>query len=162
VWNAEEEGRTWEGFCRLIWVRLLRRRTGERIIELAAGDGLVGSLGRWLEQHQGWKAECWEAGKIPRQYFSRFRPVAILHAATAAVEFSSRPAVVFSRSARMNTLLRMEMERSGWNPTVVGLWNKSGRGLWARRMRRLGYRLGLCRDRLEVYQRKERSGACSR
>lgn len=152
-WDAEEKGRTWEGFCRLVWERLCHRRTGGRIFELAAGDGLVGSLGRWLEDHHGWQAECWETREVPRQQLSRFRPKAILHPQDATVSSSAEPVVILSRSCRMHSVLWRGIQRGVWSPRVVGLWNGSGRGLWARRMRFLGYRLALCRDRLEIYRK---------
>lgn len=157
-WDAEEEGRTWEGFCRLVWHKLLDQWKGALIFELAAGDGLVGSLGRWLEKNQGWKAECWETRAVPSAQLRRLRPMSSLHSGKIEPAISEKPSVVVSRSSRTNTILWKAIRDGSWNPELVGLWNRSGRDLWFRRMSGLGYRLALCQDRLEIYTR-EGSGA---
>lgn len=152
-WDAEEEGRTWEGFCRLVWQRLLNCRKKALICELAPGDGVVGSLGRWLEENQGWKAEGWETRAIPSAQHRRLRPMASLHPGKIEPAISGKPSVVVSRSSRTNTILWKAIRGGSWSPEVVGLWNRSGRDLWFWRMRGLGYRLALSQDRLEIYRR---------
>jgi hypothetical protein len=67
--------------------------------------------------------------------------------------------VVVSRSSRTNTILWKAIRGGSWSPEVVGLWNRSGRDLWFRRMRGLGYRLALSQDRLEIYRRGSRAGS---
>jgi hypothetical protein len=137
----------------LVWQKLLDQRKGALMFELAAGDGVVGSLGRWLEENQKWKSECWERRAIPSAQLRRLRPMASLHSGKIEPAISRKPSVVVSRSSRTNTILWKAIRDGRWNPELVGLWNRSGRDLWFWRMSGLGYRLALSQDRLEIYRR---------
>ena len=152
-WNAEEEGKTWEGFCRIFWERVLARRQGGIVFELSAGDGLVGSLGNWLETRHGWRAECWEPKEEPAAQLRRHRPASRVHARPD--EFSHAvPDLVTARSTRSARLTLRQMEAGRWRPAVLAIWNRRGEGHWARRVGPLGYRLVFSLDRFEIYQRK--------
>lgn len=151
-WGLEENGWTQEGFCQVVWEKLLMRKRGGAILELAAGDGLVGSLGRWLEEHQGWDATCEEPAVEPRRQLIKNRPRAqCFQGLKNFVALRTRD-VVTSRSATRSTLLLREMRTSGYRPGLVGIWNRSGRPLWAVRLKQMGYRPVLCQDRMEFYQ----------
>jgi len=152
-WGAEEKGWNQDEFSRICWERLLERTRGDLIMELAAGDGLVGSLGNWLEKNHGWKAVCFEARPGPAEQLKKFRPAARIAVQPGPQWFGESPHVVTSRNSLGNSALVRALKQGVWRPELVGLWNRSGRDLWFRRMRFLGYRLALCQDRLEIYQR---------
>ena len=69
-WNCENRGWTQDGFARLVWEKLLGGKRCGRILECACGDGLIGSLGWWLEKNAGWTADCEEER---RGAFARLR-----------------------------------------------------------------------------------------
>jgi hypothetical protein len=46
------------------------------------------------------------------------------------------------------------MSKVASGPEVFAIWNRSGLDLWCKRMQKMGYRLALCRDRLELYEKK--------
>jgi hypothetical protein len=151
-WGLEERGWTQEGFCLVAWEKLLMQKSGGAILELAAGDGLVGSLGRWLEEHQKWDATCEEPAVEPHRQLIKNRPRAECFQGLEMFAATRIWDVVTSRSAARSAVLLREMRISGRRPGLVGIWNRSGRSLWARRLKRMGYRPALCQDRMEFYQ----------
>ena len=81
-WNLELEGFTQEGFFRILNQRVLRGLQPGVFLELVAGDGLVGSLGLWLERlKQGWSVQAWEHRAWPALSFQKNRPSTLLHQA---------------------------------------------------------------------------------
>jgi len=151
-WRLEESGWTQEGFCQVAWKKLLSQKKAGRILELAAGDGLVGSLGRWLEEHQGWSAECEEAAEEPYRQMKKNRPRAQCFQGLVLLPAGRIWDVITSRSAMRSAQLLREMRTLGIRPGLVGVWNRSGRSHWAKRLKRMGYRPVLCQDRMEFYQ----------
>jgi len=158
-WNCEDRGWTQEGFAQLVWEKLLRGKRRGRILECSCGDGLIGSLGWWLEKNAGWTADCEidRGGALARLRVAR--PAAKIHSSLAS--FGSGGAnrirdfdLVTSRSCRGTSRLCRMMSRDAGGPAVVGIWNPSGRDLWSRRLGKLGYRMALCRNRFELYQIK--------
>jgi hypothetical protein len=156
-WDMENRGWTQEDFSKLCWENMLGGKSGGRALELSAGDGLVGSLGRWLESHAGWEVEGWEGRALPRIQLGMFRPRMRLlssHGEWQKSWDSQAPDLVTSRTHLTNALLIRFLRGANRRPRWVGVWNRSGRGLWAARLGALGYRLELCQDRMEFYSRK--------
>jgi hypothetical protein len=151
-WGLEETGWTQDGFCQVVWEKLLLQKKGGIILELAAGDGLVGSLGRWLEEHHGWSAECEESRVVPHQQLQKNRPRATSTRGMENLSVAKIWDVVTSRSTVRSALILRVMRVSGKRPGLLGIWNRSGRPHWARRLQRMGYRPVLCQDRMEFYQ----------
>jgi hypothetical protein len=151
-WNLEAEGWNQEGFCQIFWEKALRKQERGKILELAAGDGLVGSLGRWLEENRGWTAVCEETQTLPLRQLQANRP----QARCIRLE-ELRPACfdvdcLTSRSGKRTSLIFRMMKKEGVRPRVVGVWNRSRRPLWSRRLRAMGYEPVLCQDRMEFYR----------
>ena len=156
-WDLEASGWTQEGFSKVFWQNLLGQKRGGRALELSAGDGLVGRLGRWLEAHAGWEVEGWEGRVLPRIQLGMFRPRMRLlssHGEWQKSWNSCVPDLVTSQAHGTNARLCRFLRDGNRRPRWVGVWNRSGRGLWAARLGALGYRLELCQDRMEFYSRK--------
>lgn len=151
-WNLEEEGWTQEGFSRIFFERVLGRRRKGRILELGAGDGLVGSLGRWLEEHQGWTATCEEPRDLPLVQLKKNRPNAECLQKIDTEKILQEVDLLTCRSERPCHRILQLMRKNGFRPRVLGLWNRSRRPLWAQRLRALGYHPILCQDRMEFYR----------
>ena len=153
-WGLEERGQTWEGLCQLVWEKVLLGKTGGKVVELSAGDGLVGSLGRWLEENHGWHTECEEIRAIPFRDLQKNRAKAFCCSRIENLLNGGVPDVITSRSSRGATWLLQRMKATGKRPGLLGIWNRSGRPLWAVRLARMGYRPVLAHDRMEFYQRR--------
>lgn len=151
-WGLEDRGWTQEGFCQVAWEKLLKQKRGGSILELAAGDGLVGSLGRWLEEHHGWKAQCEEQAVVPYRQLKTNRPRATTMQYAESLFFTKSWDAFTSRSSLRSALFLRVMRVNGYRPGLVGIWNRSGRPSWAKRLERMGYRPVLCQDRMEFYQ----------
>jgi len=129
------------------------------LLEGACGSGLVGSLGWWLEKNSGWSAECHEWRISAATKLGRNRPAARIHPSLnflekGGVQKSRGFDLITSRSVRTTAAICRMMRRRLVAATVVGVWNPTGRDLWARRLGKLGYRMVLCRERLELYQKR--------
>jgi len=151
-WNLEVEGWTQEGFSRIFFARVLCGRRRGRILELGAGDGLVGSLGRWLEDHQDWTATCEEPRDLPFAQLKGNRPKAECIQKMDDSRILRETDLVTCRSGRRCHLVVRLMRKNGFRPRVLGLWNRSRRAAWAQRLRALGYHPILCQDRMEFYR----------
>lgn len=158
-WNLEVEGFTKEGFFRILQQRLLSGIRPGKFLELAAGDGLVGSLGGWLERTgQGWEVVAWEHRAVVARDFSRHRPGTPLHPQrfTSRAEMrGTRDTVgVTTRGSREASAICRTIRRGGMAPSLVGVWNPSRRPVWAKRLGLLGYRLELAWQNIEFYRRR--------
>ncbi|NBT23691.1 hypothetical protein EBT11_03435 [bacterium] len=159
-WNLETRGFTKENFFSLFREKFLRDVTGRKFWELAGGDGLVGSLGVWLERELGWSVEIWEHRPIPRQHCRSNRPAAVIHERRSPLWDSEpgagaweQPWGVTARSAREAAWLCRAVRRGYLQPAMIGVWNPSERGVWACRLGAAGYRLELVYERTELYRR---------
>lgn len=158
-WGCEERGWTQEGFSRLVWEKLFHGKMQGLLLECACGSGLVGSLGWWLEKNSGWSAECHEWRISAATKLGRNRPAARIHPSLnflekGGVQKSRGFDLITSRSVRTTAAICRMMRRGLVAATVIGVWNPTGRDLWARRLGKLGYRMVLCRERLELYQKR--------
>lgn len=158
-WSCEKRGWTQEGLAHLVWEKLLAKRRGARILECSCGDGLVGCLGWWLEGNAGWSSDCQENRQYPLAQLRRNRAQAGIHPDLVFLQQTVQAGafpyeVVLCHSSTAGSSLWRLMSKVASGPAVFAIWNRSGRDLWSRRMRKMGYRLALCRDRLELYQKR--------
>ena len=157
-WDLEGEGFTKAGFFKIFQERFLRGLNPGRMVELVAGDGLVGSLGLWLEQVEGWTVEAWEDRPIPRDSIRRYRPRTRLQAGRltgwSRQETADNPVGVTTRGAREAGGVCRAIRQGLISPGFVGIWNPTRRSLWEKRLRKEGYRLEMVYHRMEFYRRK--------
>ena len=167
-WDLEGKGFTKEGFFKIFQKRFLCGLKPGRMVELAAGDGRVGSLGTWLEQLEGWKLESWEHRSFPAQSIRRHRPKTQLHAgrltAWSRQEAAKNPVGITSRGVRESAGLCRAIRQGLIRPAFLGIWNPTRRSLWERRLRREGYRLEMVWHNMEFYRTtgRRKPVVCSR
>ena len=157
-WGLEQEGFAKEGFFRIFQRKILSHFRPGAFYELAAGDGLVGSLGTWLESlGEGWGVQAWEYRPHPLATLRKNRTGTRVHEGrlTAWTEKERRPnpTGITSRGSRESTALCRQI-RNGWiRPGFVGIWNPTRRPVWIHRLGRAGYRLEMVYERMEFYRR---------
>lgn len=155
-WNLEEAGFTQEGFWKHCRQKFFQNHAPGRLLELSAGDGLIGSLGIWMEQERpDWELEIWEHRAGPLRNLLRNRPGSSLHEGRWRAETARGMGPVegvTSRGSRESSALCRAIG-AGWiRPRIVGLWNPSQRPVWMKRMGRLGYHLEFIHQRMEFYR----------
>lgn len=155
-WNLETQGFTKEGFFKIFESRFLPSSSAGLLLELAAGDGLVGSLGVWMEARGShWRVQAWEYRPLALQSFRKNRPHTpafpgkLLHyhhepgeAVVAITARSSQEASAVCRWIRKKII----------QPSWLGIWNPSRRAVWYQRLCREGYRLELVWHNMEFYR----------
>ena len=156
-WGLEQEGFTKEGFFRIFQRRVLIYCRPGSFYELTTGDGLVGSLGVWLEGlGQGWKVESWEHRPTPHSSLKKNREKAGIHEGrlTNWSEKKRRPnpTGITSRGSVESTALCRQIRNGGIRPGFVGIWNPTRRPVWMHRLRRAGYQLEMVYERIEFYR----------
>ena len=154
-WGLEEAGFTKEGFFRIFQRRVLSRCRPGFFYELVTGDGLVGSLGVWLEGRDGWKVEAWEHRPAPIASLKRNRPTTKIHEerliSWSAKDRKKDLVGVTTRGSREAAGVCREIRTGQIRPEWVGIWNPTMRPAWFHRMRRAGYQLVLVYQRMEFY-----------
>jgi len=156
-WDLEGEGFTKQGFFRIFQNHLLQGVRPGRMVELAAGDGLVGSLGVWMEPVEGWRVEAWEHRPIPQRSIRQHRPQTQLHAGRLTnwprEQAAGNPVGITTRAAREAAGVCRAIREGLIRPAFLGIWNPSRRPLWERRLRKEGYRLEMVYHRMEFYRK---------
>jgi len=156
-WNLEGKGFTKTGFFEIFRRRLLDGLAPGLWIELQAGDGLVGSLGVWLERVAGWKVEAWEHRKWPALSFQQNRPSTPLQRERLTQwtqpTAPKDPVGITTRGCREAAGVCRAIREKRISPVLVGVWNPTRRALWEQRLRREGYRLEMVHERMEFYRR---------
>ncbi len=160
-WGLEQDGFTKEGFFRVFNEKFLGGKRPGRVYELVAGDGLVGSLGVWLEGlGDGWSVEAWEHRPFPLRSFIKHRFQTKIHERRlinwSANERKSDLVGITTRGSREAAGVCREIRTSQIRPEWVGLWNPTMRPAWFQRMRSAGYQLELVYQRMEFYVDAER------
>jgi len=160
-WGLEQEGFTKEGFFRIFQQRVLFRCRPGVFYELVTGDGLVGSLGVWLEElGVGWSVEAWEHRPFPLSSIQEQRPKYQIHEGRlkiwSAKERKKDLVGITTRKAREASGVCREIRTRQIRPEWVGLWNPTMRPGWFCRMKRAGYQLVLVYQRMEFYRDKKR------
>ena len=155
-WGLEDHGFTKEGFFRVFHERFLGGNRPGRVYELVAGDGLVGSLGVWVEGlGEGWDVEAWEHRPFPLQSFIKYRFQTKIHERRlinwSANERKSDLAGITTRGSREAAGVCREIRARQIRPEWVGIWNPTMRPAWFHRMRSAGYQLELVYQRMEFY-----------
>lgn len=158
-WNLETDGFTKQGFFGVLKKNILKDIPAGAVWELAAGDGMVGSLGLWLESEgESWKVLAWEHRPAVANTFAVHRPGTHLFRGRRTewnpTGEASRPVVVTARDSREAADLWRDIRSGRIAPWLVGIWNPSRRPLWHRRAKQCGYRLELVYERTEFYRRK--------
>lgn len=156
-WHLETDGFTKAGFFEIFRKHFLWNDESGLLIELAVGDGLVGSLGVWLEQQaSGWKVEAWEHRPFALVHLQKNRGGTVIRRGRL-LEWSSqardmKPVAVTARGAREASGICRAIRRQLIHPRWVGIWNPGRRPVWCRRMRACGYRLELVYERMQFYR----------
>ena len=160
-WVLEDHGFTKEGFFRVFQKKFLRGNSSGRVYELVAGDGLVGSLGVWLEGLvDGWSVEAWEHRPFPLASIHKQRPRTQIHEGRltrwSAKERKKDIVGITIRGSREATGVCREIRAGQIRPAWVGIWNPTMRSTWFHRMRSAGYELELVYQRMEFYRDNKR------
>jgi len=155
-WNLEKEGFTKEGFFQIFSTRFGLGKAPGLLVELAAGDGLVGSLGLWLEEAKlGWKVCAWEHRPEVLRQLRKNRPATEIREGRLTcwkgVNLPPQVLAVTTRGAREAAGLCRAIRQETIRPRWLGIWNPSQRPVWHQRLRREGYRLKLVWQNLEFY-----------
>jgi hypothetical protein len=160
-WGLEDHGFTKEGFFRVFRERFIVGNRSGRVYELVTGDGLVGSLGVWLEGlGDGWSVEAWEHRPFPLFLLKETRLEAEIHEERltrwSAKERKKDLVGITTRGSREAVGVCREIRTGQIRPQWVGLWNPSMRSAWFHRMISAGYQLVLVYQRMEFYVDAER------
>ena len=160
-WGLEDQGFTKEGFFRVFHERFLGGNRLGRVYELAVGDGLVGSLGAWLEGlGEGWSVEAWEHRPLPLFSLKKNRSEVKIHegrlTSWSAEERKKDLIGITTRRSREAAGVCRDIRTRQIRPEWVGLWNPTMRPTWFQRMRSAGYQLVLVYQRMEFYVDGER------
>ena len=156
-WGLEQEGFTKEGFFRILQKNTMAKvRIGD-FYELMVGDGLVGSLGTWLEQSGGrWKVGAWEHRPTPLMALRKSRPGTQIHGqrltSWSEKERKTNPTGITSRGSRESTAICREIRNGHIRPSFVGIWNPTRRRVWMYRLVKEGYQLEIVYERMEFYR----------
>jgi hypothetical protein len=136
--------------------RILRPTDLQVCLEMASGDGLVGSYGNWLESRFGWRCMAWESRPAAFAQLQHNRPATLCFpdswTGPGAAGSSNRPGLITSRSLRQNSALCKAICTGQIRPSVVALWNPSERAVWWRRLAACRYRLVVVHERMEFYR----------
>jgi hypothetical protein len=159
-WGLETGGFPKEGFIQACQDRLLGAEKPGWFMEIKPGDGIIGSLGYWLEQGTGaWGIAAWEDRPFPAENFRQKRPTAVLFRSKFGLPL---PPKVFQRVVGITVRANREasavcraIRKGDLAPTVCGIWNPNRRDIWDKRMKLLGYRLELVYQRMEFYKKRK-------
>jgi hypothetical protein len=159
-WKMESVGFTKEGFFGILHEKLgLTRRKGQ-LVELGAGDGLVGSLGFWLETRvKGWKVMAWEHRPHVFEHLRQNRPDTEIHKGRL-VDWMGNfhgnpPTAITTRGAREASGVCRAIRKKLIRPDWLGIWNPSRRPVWFRRLNKQRYRMELVWHNMEFYRRRQ-------
>ena len=156
-WDLEESGFTKEGFFGVLRDRFSLDQNPGLLLELAAGDGLIGSLGLWLEQSKsGWKVKAWEHRPGVLTKFRKNRPATEIQAGRLPSgqggAGEAGVTAVTTRGVREASWICRAI-RAGWiRPAWLGIWNPRCHPVWFRRLQREGYRLEVVWQNIEFYR----------
>ena len=162
-WGLEKEGFTKEGYLRTFQRRVLPRYRTGLFYEMMTGDGLVGSLGLWLEGlGEEWTVEAWEHRPYPLAAFRKNRPRTEIHGSRltswSGKDRKAGVVGITTRGAREASGVCREIRKRRIRPYFVGIWNPTMRPIWSKRMEGSGYNLALVYQRMEIYVSAETRG----
>ena len=156
-WQLEDKGFTKEGFFEIFRTRFSLDHEPGLLLELATGDGLVGSLGQWMEKGKcGWKVEAWEHRSSVARQFRRNRPHTLFREGRITDWEGGpkqQPDAITLRGVREAAGVCRAIRKKLIQPWWLGVWNPGRRPVWYRRLRREGYRLELAWQNVEFYLR---------
>jgi hypothetical protein len=156
-WNLEETGFTKEGFFPVFCDRFGLPKAPGLLLELAVGDGLVGSLGLWVEQLKaGWKVAAWEHRSQALRRLRKNRTTTEIHEGRLTSwegdAKRSGVAAVTTRGVREAAGVCRAIRKRTIRPRWLGIWNPRRRPVWYQRLRRENYRLELVWQNIEFYR----------
>ena len=156
-WNLEQEGFTKKGFMRVLWRHVLYGVDPGKFLELVAGDGLVGSVGVWLEKlDPAWEVEAWEHRGEPFRSFQKNRPGTPVYPVRLTNwtdgDAAKNPLGITTRGAREAAGVCRAIRLGRISPKILGIWNPRRRPVWFRRLKKQGYRLELVWQNIEIYR----------
>lgn len=156
-WNLEEVGYTKEGLFTVFCDRFELPKAPGLLLELAAGDGLVGALGLWLEKC-GWRIAAWEHRPEVLRQLRKNRTATEIHEGRLTcwegVPQRAKVNAITTRGAREASGVCYAIREKWIRPSWLGIWNPSRRPVWYRRLIREGYRLELVWQNIEFYRQK--------
>lgn len=155
-WELETKGFAKDGFFEIFSKKILSQYPAGAMIELCAGDGVVGSLGLWLEKYaRGWHVKAWEARPLVFEQLRKNRPQTTVYLGRltdwAALGSSSRPCALTVRGTREAAAACRAVRLSLIQPVWLCIWNPSHRPVWYKRLNRQGYRLAMVWQNNEIY-----------
>jgi len=155
-WDLESEGFTKQGFFRIFRKQFRLDEKAGSLIELAVGDGLVGSLGLWLETEiPAWKVRAWEHREEVCRQFRRHRPKTEIHPGRITNwgrgGQDMAPDAITTRGMREASGVCRAIRSGILRPSWLGIWNPRRRAVWYRRLQPEGYRLELVWQNIEFY-----------
>jgi hypothetical protein len=160
-WALETRGATKRGFFEVFYKRFLSEISPGLWVELQAGDGLVGSLGIWLERVEGWQMEAWEHRRWPAASYRKTHPSTAFHQdrliSWGDAKAPKNPRGITTRGAREASGVCRAVRKKKIRPILVGIWNPTRRGVWESRLRPCGYRLEMVYERMEFYRLRRES-----
>lgn len=158
-WDLESEGFTKEGFFKKIQNRFQLKEKPGILIEMSAGDGLVGSLGLWLETAgYNWTIQAWESRPLVLQQLRRNRPLTDVREGRLT-DWSGKkremgPTAITTRAAREASSVCRGIRNRFIRPYWIGIWNPSRCSVWYRRLTSSGYKLSVVWHNIEFYVHK--------
>ena len=160
-WALESRGFTKKGFFDVFREKFLSCAKNRVFFEIQAGDGLVGSLGLWLERETPpWRVEAWEHRTIPAEAFTGHRPRTRFHLGRKTRWSESDgelvPEGMTIRGSREASAACRAIRQKRIRPNWIGIWNFRRSRVWFLRMRLLGYRLACVYERMEFYRDSRR------
>jgi len=155
--GAEEAGRTMEDWVAFLQLHGLVPPAQSVVVELAAGDGLIGSIGAWLEgQGTGVRCFLWDHRPFPIDDAVRQRPGARVAKSRLLdwrrADLPGKPWLVTSCCSRQTSRCWQAIRQGLIRPVWLVIWNPTERSVWWRRARRKGYRLRWVHHNREYYQ----------
>jgi hypothetical protein len=156
-WGLETHGFSKQGFVEVFRRKMLVGLPAGLFYELQAGDGLVGSLGHWLEnENPVWRVEAWEHRRNPAADFFARRPQAVLHPVRKtkwrAEETKEFPLGITARGSREASAVCRALREGIFYPSWIGIWNPARRPIWYFRMKKAGFALEMVYERMEFYR----------
>jgi hypothetical protein len=153
----ESEGFTKEGFFEIFHGHFALTHNRGQLVELVAGDGLVGSLGLWMGTGScGWKVTAWEHRTHVFDQLQKNRPDTEIHKGRltdwAGNFLKISPSAITVRGAREASGVCRGIRNQLIRPDWLGIWNPSRRPVWCRRLSKAGYQLELVWQNMEFYR----------
>jgi hypothetical protein len=157
--DLESCGFTKQGFFKIFQRRFGLNEKAGGLVELGVGDGLVGSLGQWLEtETPDWQVWAWEHRESVFRQLWRNRPRTKIHLGRITNWAKDAPGMdphaITTRGVREASGVCRAIRKGILRPVWLGIWNPRHRSVWYQRLWREGYRLELAWQNIEFYRQR--------